>query len=192
MTDLFGEVRSRVSAQDAARRYGVTFDRRGWALCPFHDDRHASMSFKDGRFRCWVCNVGGDAIDFTGRLFGLDAMGAVRRLNADFGLSLPLDRQPTQAERQAARHRQEIADAHRAFEAWRGDFIWKLNTAFRVAHIALQRGGTFTAREAAAIRLQAAIEYYADELSGGTAETQAMIYREREVISGWIEKILSD
>ena len=157
MTDVFRETRDRVSAQDAARRYDVTFGRRGWALCPFHDDRHASMSFKDGRFRCWVCNLSGDSIDFTGRLFGLDAMGAVRRLNTDFGLALPLDRPPTQAEQQSARHRKEVADAHRAFETWRGDFIRKLNTAFRVAHIALQRDRTFTAREAAAIRLQATI-----------------------------------
>lgn len=192
LSDLFGEVRRRVSAQDAARQYGVTFDRRGWALCPFHDDRHASMSFKDGRFRCWVCNVGGDAIDLTGRLFGLDAMGAVRRLNADFGLALPLDRQPTREEQRAARHRQEIADAHRAFEEWRGGFIRQLNAAFRVAHIALQRGEPFTEQEAAAIRMQATVEYYADELTGGTAEAQAQIYRGREVISKWIEPILSD
>lgn len=191
MTDAFRDTRERVSAQDAARHYGVTFDRRGWALCPFHDDRHASMSFKDGRFRCWVCNVGGDAIDFTGRLFGLDAMGAVRRLNADFGLALPLDRQPTREEQQAARHRQEIADAHRAFEEWRSSFIRQLNAAFRVAHIALQRGEPFMEREAAAIRMQATVEYYADELTGGTAEAQAMIYREREVISKWIEPILN-
>lgn len=192
MADLFGEVRRRVSAQDAARQYGLTFDRRGWALCPFHDDRHASMSFKDGRFRCWVCNVGGDAIDLTGRLFGLDNMGAVRRLNADFGLALPLDRQPTREEQQAARHRQEIADAHRAFEEWRGAFQRRLNAAFRVAHIALQQGEPFTEREAAAIRIQSTVEYYVDELAGGTAEAQAMIYREREVISKWIEPILSD
>ena len=92
MTDVFREVRERVSAQDAARHYGLTFDRRGWALCPFHNDKHPSMSFRNGRFRCWVCDVGGDSIDFTARLLGLDAMGAVERLNADFGLALPLHR----------------------------------------------------------------------------------------------------
>lgn len=192
MTDLFGEVRRRVSAQDAARQYGLTFDRRGWVRCPFHDNRHASMSFKDGRFRCWVCNVGGDAIDFTGRLFGLDNMGAVRRLNADFGLALPLDRQPTREEQRAVRHRQEIADAHRAFEDWRSGFIRQLNAAFRVAHIALQRGEPFTEREAAAIRMQATVEYYADELTSGTAEAQAQVYRERRTLEKWIEPILND
>ena len=119
-TDVFREVRERVSAQDAARHYGLTFDRRGWALCPFHADKHASMSFHKGRFRCWVCDTGGDSIDLTSRLLGLDAMGAVERLNEDFSLALPLHRKPTQAETEAARRRQEVAGAHRAFETWRG------------------------------------------------------------------------
>ena len=102
MTDVFRECRERVSAQDVARHYGLTFDRKGWAVCPFHSDKHPSMSFRAGRFRCWACNASGDAIDFTGRLLGL---AAVERLNADFALSLPLHRKPTQAETQAARRR---------------------------------------------------------------------------------------
>lgn len=192
MTDVFREVRERVSAQEAGRHYGLTFDRKGWALCPFHADKHASMSFKNGRFCCWVCNIKGDSIDLTGRLLGLDAMGAVRRLNADFGLALPLDRQPTQTERDAARRRQETAAAHKAFEEWRDGFIQQLNAACRVAHIALKHGGEFTAQEAAAVRMQATIEYYADALANGTAEDQAQIYRERGAIAKWIEPILND
>lgn len=192
MTDVFREVRERVSAQDAARYYGLELDRKGWALCPFHADKHASMSFKNGRFCCWVCNIKGDSIDLAGRLFGLDATGAVRRLNADFGLALPLDRRPTQAEREAARRRQETAEAHKAFEDWRRGFIQKLNAAYRVAHIALKRGGELTPQEAAAVQMQATIEYYADTLSNGTAEDQARIYRERGAITKWIEQILKD
>lgn len=191
LSDIFKEVRERVTAEDAARHYGLTFERKGWALCPFHADKHASMSFKNGRFCCWVCNIKGDSIDFTGRLLGLDAMGSVRRLNEDFSLSLPLDRQPTQAERRAARRRKEIADAHKAFEDWRSDFIRQLNSAYRVAHIALTRGGELTERETAAIRMQSTIEYYADALANGTPEDQAQIYRERGRLSKWIEPILS-
>ena len=58
-TNIFRETRERVSAQDAARHYGLTFDRRGWALCPFHADKHPSMSFHKGRFRCWVFDPAG-------------------------------------------------------------------------------------------------------------------------------------
>ena len=196
MTDVFREVRERVSAQDAARHYGLTFDRRGWALCPFHNDKHPSMSFRNGRFRCWVCDVGGDSIDFTARLLGLDAMGAVERLNADFGLALPLHRKPTQAEAKAARRRLEVAEAHRAFEAWRSDFINRLNAAFREGHLLLLHDGLdtdhLTEGQAIAIRMHETFEHLSDALSYGTPEEQAQIYRERGAIAKWIEKVLSD
>lgn len=196
MTDVFREVRERVSAQDAARHYGLTFDRRGWALCPFHNDKHPSMSFRNGRFRCWVCDVGGDSIDFTARLLGLDAMGAVERLNADFGLALPLHRKPTQAEAKAARRRLEVAEAHRAFEAWRSDFINRLNAAFREGHLLLLHDGLdtdhLTEGQTIAIRMHETFEHWSDALSYGTPEEQAQIYRERGAIAKWIEKVLSD
>lgn len=193
MTDVFREVRERVTAEDAARHYGLTFERRGWALCPFHHDRHPSMSFKNGRFRCWVCNVGGDSIDLTSRLLGLDAMGAVRRLNEDFRLALPLDHQPTQAEAKAARRRLEVAKAHRAFEEWRSGFIDRLNAAFREGHLLLKDCpglDKLTEREATAIKWQVCFEHWADALSYGTPAEQAQVYREREVISRWIEAAL--
>lgn len=193
MTDVFREVRERVTAEDAGRHYGLQFDRRGWALCPFHHDRHPSMSFKNGRFHCWVCNVGGDSIDFAARLLGLDAMGAVERLNADFGLALPLHRKPTHAEAKAARRRLEMAEAHRAFEEWRSKFITQLNSAYRAGHLALmncQDLDKLTEREALAIRWQACFEYWSDALTNGTPEDQAQIYREREVIGRWIAAVL--
>lgn len=194
MADVFRECRERVSAQDAARHYGLTFDRKGWAVCPFHRDKHPSMSFRAGRFRCWACNASGDAIDFTGRLLGLEPMAAVERLNADFALALPLHRKPTPAEEQAARRRMEIARAHKQFEEWRKAFISKLCAAYRVAHIVLrdmEDWDKLTEREALAIREQAHMEYLADTLTSGTPEEQAAIYRERGQIAQWIEKVLS-
>lgn len=195
MTDVFREVRERVSAQDAARHYGLTFDRRGWALCPFHNDKHPSMSFRNGRFRCWVCDVGGDSIDFTARLLGLDAMGAVERLNADFCLALPLHRKPTRAEAKAARRRMEVAEAHRAFEEWRNDFINRLNAAYREGHLLLKDGPDMehlTEGQTVAIQRHETFEYWSDSLSHGTPEEQAQIYKERGAIAKWIEKALSD
>lgn len=194
MTDVFRECRERVSAQDVARHYGLTFDRKGWALCPFHSDKHPSMSFRAGRFRCWACNASGDSIDFTGRLLGLEPMAAVERLNNDFALALPLHRQPTPAQVQAARRRMEIARAHKEFEEWRKAFIFKLCAAYRAAHIALKNMTDYaglTEREALAIREQARFEYLADTLADGTPEEQAAIYRERGQMAQWIEKVLN-
>ena len=192
MIDVFREVREQVSAQDAARHYGLTFDRRGWALCPFHNDKHPSMSFHKGRFRCWVCDVGGDSIDFTARLLGLDAMGAVERLNADFGLALPLHRKPTQAEAKAARRRLEVAEAHRAFEEWRSDFINRLNAAYREGHLLLKDSPEHLAEgQAVAVQMHETFAYWSDALSYGTPQDQAQIYRERGAIARWIDKVLN-
>lgn len=194
MIDIFRECRERVSAQDAARHYGLTFDRKGWALCPFHNDKHPSMSFKNGRYRCWACNASGDSIDFTAHLFGLDTMGAVERLNADFCLALPLHRKPTQVEARAARRRLEIAEAHRAFEEWRSKFISRLNSAYREGYLLLKNGldmEHLTEWQVTAIQMHETFEYWSNALSCGTPEEQAQIYRERGKIAGWIEKVLS-
>ena len=198
LTDIFQEVKERVSAQDAARHYGLTFNRRGWAVCPFHQDKHPSMSFRNGRYHCWVCDLQGDSIDLIGRLLGLEPMAAVERLNADFMLGLPLHRKPTPAEEQAVRRRQEIAEAHRAFEAWRADFIAQLNAAYCVAHLALQSIDTprdldrLSPAEAAAIQWQAAFEYWADALTTGEAQEQMEIFRDRQVIQSRIDQTLSN
>ena len=193
-TNIFREVRERVSAQDAARHYGLTFDRRGWALCPFHHDKHPSMSFRKGRFRCWACNIGGDSIDLTARLLGLDAMGAVERLNADFVLDLPIHRKPTQAEAKASRRRMEIAGAHNAFEEWRSEFIDRLNTAFREGHLLLLENDLdidcLTEGQAIAIQMHETFEYWSNALMFGAPQEQAKIFRERRGITKWIDKVL--
>ena len=46
-------------------------------------------------------------------------------------------------------------------------------------------------REAAALRLQANFEYWADTLANGTPQAQAQIYRERGRIQKWIDRVLN-
>lgn len=177
MVDVFREVRERVSAQDAARHYGIEFDRRGWALCPFHPDKHPSMSFRNGRYHCWVCDLQGDSIDLTGRLLGLDAMGAIERLNADFCLNLPLHQQQTPAERReaqkAAQHRREVCQTYELFEEWRSGLTRQLCECFRLAHEALKGLETpadmdkLTDDQMIAIQRQPYFEYLSNVLTGG-------------------------
>lgn len=194
MTDIFQEVKARVSTQEAAEYYGFQPNRAGFICCPFHGEKTASLKLypNAGGFHCFGCGAGGSVVDFTAKLFGLDAMGAVRRLNDDFGLALPIDRKPTQEEKQADRHRMDVAEAHRAFEEWRKDFIARLNAAFRVGHLLeITNLGNLTEREALAIRMHATFEYWADTLGYGTPEDQAQIYCERGQIAKWIDIVLN-
>ena len=54
--------------------------RRNAALCPFHDDKHPSMSLKNNYVRCWSCGWKGDTITFLMEKEGLSFPDAVKRL----------------------------------------------------------------------------------------------------------------
>ena len=188
----FRTIRERVAALDAAKLYGAEFDRRGWALCPFHGDTHPSVSFKNGRFRCWSCGASGDALDYTARLFDLDSVQAAHKLDIDFHLGLS-DAQSDDAETQRKiEERRATAAAHRRFEEWRAQTILRLNSVYRLAHTALKRlPEPLSAQECLALRYQARVEYLADVLEDGTPEEQAQLFREREEAERWICQILN-
>ena len=56
-----------------AERLGLQVTRHK-ALCPFHDDHHASLSFSVRRntFKCFVCGAGGGTIDLVMKCQRLD------------------------------------------------------------------------------------------------------------------------
>lgn len=203
MTDIFQEVRERVSAQDAARHYGFQPSHAGFIPCPFHHEKTASLKLYpgEGGFYCFGCHSGGSVLDFVAQLYGLDALGAVRRLNDDFHLGLPIDRQQTPQERteaaRAAAKRRELSDTAKAFEAWRVAMLDKLTACFREGHLALQSleapvdFNRLTDAQALAIREQARFEWLADMLTGGTMAEQMEIFRERGQIGQLCEKILN-
>lgn len=198
MTDNFREVRERVTALDAARYFGLEINRNGKARCPFHHEKTPSLSFKNGRYHCFGCGVGGDSIDYTARLLGLDALGAVRELNRAFALGLPLDKPPDRETLRAAQRRREISDTYRLFEEWRDNMIRQLNNCFRLAHLTMkiieipEDYDRLTDTQALAIREQARVEYYSDILTAGTMEEQMAIFRERGRIGQLCERILSN
>ena len=50
------------------------------ALCPFHDDHHASMSFKKNKWKCWSCGESGDTIGLVEKVLRKDFLDACRWL----------------------------------------------------------------------------------------------------------------
>ena len=65
------------------------------ALCPFHGDRHPSLSFHVRRntFRCFVCDARGSTIDLVMRTLRLDFRDACRWLaDGSTALAAPLPR----------------------------------------------------------------------------------------------------
>ncbi len=89
-------IKATVAPADAARQYGMTVQRNGMTLCPFHNDTHPSMKLYDDHFYCFACGAHGDVIDLTAQLLGLNFKEAIHRLSVDFGIS-PNDDPPAGA-----------------------------------------------------------------------------------------------
>lgn len=63
------------------------------AICPFHNDSKPSLNiFKNGRWRCFVCNIGGDVIDFVQKVNNSSTREAADWLEKEF--SVKKDHQP--------------------------------------------------------------------------------------------------
>lgn len=66
-----------------ARTYPLTDllkSRNGMALCPFHDDKTASMDIRKNFYHCYGCGEQGDVIDYVMKTERLSFKEAVKRL----------------------------------------------------------------------------------------------------------------
>ena len=79
--------------EGVAERLGLRVERHK-ALCPFHDDHHASLSFRPGRgtWRCFTCGAHGGTIDLVMRYLNKDFLDACRWLAGEFGVAVSGER----------------------------------------------------------------------------------------------------
>lgn len=125
------QVKARVSARQAAERYGVDVNRAGKARCIWHSpDAHPSLSFKDGYCHCFTCGRGGSSIDVVMQLYGLSVADAAGKLNEDFSLGLSYSK-PTAG---AYRHSVQDKVLTDAFSKWVFHAVQTLTAYFRLLH----------------------------------------------------------
>ena len=76
--------------EGVAERLGLQVTRHK-ALCPFHDDHHASLSFRVNKntFRCFVCGASGGPIDLVMKYLRKPFLDACRWLADEAPLSSP-------------------------------------------------------------------------------------------------------
>lgn len=198
MLDVFQEARRLVSAREIAELNGLHPNRRGFVCCPLHHEKTGSLKlYDDGHWHCFGCNRGGSSIDLMAALYDLTPLDAVRRLDADFHLNLPLDKPPDTATVAAAQHRQAVNDTYQAFQVWRDDLTRQLNTCFRLAHLATKDIASpadldrLSASQVLAVQWQHAFEYWADTLTNGEMSEIMAVFRERGTIQSRIDQILN-
>lgn len=88
---LFDALRERASARDVLTLAGVPVierGRRGWARCPLHGEKTASLCvYEDGCFYCFGCHAHGDAVTLYGALYDLTPGEAARELAGKLGIT---------------------------------------------------------------------------------------------------------
>lgn len=120
---IFSEVKEYLTARRVAEYYGLKVRRNGTACCPFHDDKHPSMKI-DKNYHCFACGVGGDAVDYVSRMFGLAQYDAALKLVEDFALpidtkgSAELSMQEKEHIRREKAERVRLLHIQERFEKW--------------------------------------------------------------------------
>lgn len=123
ISEKFNIAKSCLNIKEVAESYGLHLDRSGRALCPWHSDRHPSLSFKGdygGFCHCFACNNGGDVFALVGQLTGISKpVEVLKLLNRDFCLGLDLEqRKLTKSELATVRQREQTRQAKGNFRKW--------------------------------------------------------------------------
>lgn len=91
------KIKDMLSCKTLLEANGIKVNRHGFAVCPLHGDKDASLKVYDnGRgWCCYGCHKGGDVINLARAMYGCGFTDAIRRLNADFKLGLDVDGKPS-------------------------------------------------------------------------------------------------
>lgn len=88
------DVLDRVSTKDGLAFYGVHFNNKGFASCPFHNERTPSFHYnkKEDTYYCFSCHKGGTIINFVADYFNFtlpnDLRLVLEKIDHDFNLGL--------------------------------------------------------------------------------------------------------
>ena len=183
MTDLADQVKSLVTIQEVAERYGFQPNRAGYICCPFHNEKTASLKLYDGQrgFHCFGCGAGGTVIDFVMKLFDIPFRQAILRINADFALGLTWDKPDPavrsailEARRREARRKAELErleEKHLKLSA-EHRYWWDVLKCFPPTREEWE-AGCIHPLYAEAVKKQPYLEYLLDELEAEILEVKA-------------------
>ena len=94
MVDYAGIIKSSVAMHDVVERYTGQRIVRNRIRCPIHHGSDLNMRIYGKSYYCWVCHAAGDQIQFVQSVLGLSFQDAMKRLNEDFTLDLPIGEKP--------------------------------------------------------------------------------------------------
>lgn len=130
--DIAEAIRASVTMEEAVRTYAPEHPpRRHRIPCPFHNGRDYNLSYSTNGYKCFVCGASGDVIGFVKDICECSTRSdAMKRINQDFNLHLPIDSSidiefsvELQKRREAARKKEAEKKAwedkyHRLMDEW--------------------------------------------------------------------------
>ena len=122
MIDYATEIKERLNTAEVLEAYGIHIDRKGRAVCPFHNDNTPSMQVYSGSngYHCFACGENGDILTFVQKYFEISFLKACEKLNTDFSLGLPIGQRISVREQRkmerATRERKEKRKAEKAMQ----------------------------------------------------------------------------
>jgi len=121
--------------QEVMQFYGIQFNSRGFANCPFHNEKTASLKTHDNHYKCFGCGASGGVIDFVMEMFGINFHQAIIKLDCDFNLGIA-NKKPTMRERAEMAENSAI---ERGLQTWRGNLQEDYKTLCLVHEILFKR-----------------------------------------------------
>ena len=198
---IFSEVKEHLTARQAAEGYGLQIKRNGMACCPFHDDKHPSMKI-DKNYHCFACGVGGDAIDYVSRMFGLTQYEAALKLIEDFSLPVDVKENAGFNAQEKEQIRKEKAEKERIIRIQERFQMWCSRTTelLKDALVRIQETGIFLIGKspdavfsedyAQMLHAEPLINYWLDILCmGKTAEKQEVFIKDRREVEHLAERV---
>lgn len=187
--NIFTEVKEYLTARQVAENYGLQVKRNGLACCPFHNDRHPSMKI-DRNYHCFACRVGGDAIDYVARMYGLSQYEAAAKLIEDFGLPVEINGKLELTDSQRKRIRSKMEEKEKLIKIKERFRRW-CNTTIEVLKeslVEIEQVGVFLISKppdmifsdayAELLHAEPIISYWLDILCMGTEEEKQKLFME--------------
>ena len=131
-SDIFADVKQKITVQAALEKYGVHVDARGLCCCPLHNEDTPSFKvYGTQSFYCFGCGTGGDVITLAAKLFSLSNREAAEKLAADFRILPPPEgsdgkREPvvsnSEKDEEMLYHIRLLSEYERMLRNWREDY----------------------------------------------------------------------
>lgn len=116
MRNLVRQISEALKLQDVMEFYGIKFDSKGFAKCPFHNEKTASLTIKKEHYKCFGCGAYGGVIDFVMEYFGLQFRQALVKLDSDFQLGYVTNKKPGYRERVLMSENRRLEQAYQQYK----------------------------------------------------------------------------